>query len=196
MRFNLSLDYTSYTPEQLPLLQSPQIAFAGRSNVGKSSLINRLAGRKNLARTSSAPGKTRSINFYSVKAEDIFLVDLPGYGFAKRSKQERQQWAALVQSYLEKTPKLQGIVLLLDSRVPPQELDLELAVYIQDKRLKLQPVLTKIDKCKMSWKSKIQKQWTSILGQGTDIILFTAKTGLGTQKLQTQILKMAKGAGP
>ncbi|MGM0423717.1 MAG: ribosome biogenesis GTP-binding protein YihA/YsxC [Thermodesulfobacteriota bacterium] len=195
MSFNLILEYTCYTPGQLPLLQKPQIAFAGRSNVGKSSLINCLAGRKNLARTSSSPGKTRSINFYQAKAEELFLVDLPGYGFAKRSKQEREKWAALVQAYLDQAPGPQGMVLLLDSRIPPQELDLELMAYIQASGLNLQPVLTKIDKCKMSWKSKIQKQWAEILDQEAEIILFSAKTSQGADRLSTRIRELAT-AGP
>jgi GTP-binding protein len=193
MSFNLTLEYTCYTPRQLPVLKSPQIAFAGRSNVGKSSLINCLAGRKNLARTSSAPGKTRSINFFLAQKEELFLVDLPGYGFAKRSKQEREKWAILVQSYLDQTPGPQGVVLLLDSRIPPQDLDLELVDYIREEGLQLQPVLTKIDKCKMSWKSRIQKAWTEILDPETELILFSAKTGQGADILQSRIRELAAG---
>ncbi|MFP4213769.1 MAG: ribosome biogenesis GTP-binding protein YihA/YsxC [Desulfohalobiaceae bacterium] len=194
MSFKLSLEHTCYTPAQLPRLKSPQIAFAGRSNVGKSSLINCLAGRKHLARTSSAPGKTRSINFYLAKAEGCFLVDLPGYGFARRSKQEREHWAALVRAYLDQEPGPLGMVLLLDSRVPPQELDLELVSYVRNRDLQLQPVLTKIDKCKMSWKTKIQRQWADILGHEAGIIMFSAKTGQGADKLRARIAALAQSA--
>lgn len=191
MHFTLSLTYTIYKIQDLPSLEFPQIAIAGRSNVGKSSLINRLGGRRNLAHTSSSPGKTRSINFFLVQKEEFYLVDLPGYGYAKRSKQERAKWSALVQAYLSDNPLLQAVVLLLDSKIKPQNLDQDLILYLIQKKIRLLPVLTKIDKCNMSWKSSIQRQWAQILGPGQETILFSAKNGQGTNKLLNSIRQLA-----
>lgn len=113
------LEKTIYTIDQLIEMPLPQLALAGRSNVGKSSLLNRLSGRKNLAKISSTPGKTRSLNFYKVSPEDFYLVDLPGYGYARCSKSERDKWAKLIARYLQNNSWLIGVVALLDSRLPP-----------------------------------------------------------------------------
>ena len=188
MHSQLSLIKTIYTLDQLEIMPKPQIALAGRSNVGKSSLINCLAGRKALAKTSSTPGKTRSLNFYLVHPEDFYLVDLPGYGYARCSKKEREKWARLIERYFQNNEFLKAVVIIIDARLTPQALDLELATYIQNMGLKLIPVLTKADKCKQKQKKAIQKTWQELLGLPESPLLFSSKTGQGKNKLW-QILK-------
>ena len=187
MQPQLELDYTIYTLAQLKEFESgdtilPQIAMAGRSNVGKSSLINALANRKDLAKTSSSPGKTRSLNFFRVKPQDYYLVDLPGYGYARCSKTEREKWAKLIDAYLTRTPGLSAVVLLIDSRIPPQDLDRDLAGFVQGAGIPLVPVLTKIDKCSTKDRALREKEWKAILGLGK-MQLVSAKTGSGLEKL-------------
>ncbi|MFQ5633498.1 MAG: ribosome biogenesis GTP-binding protein YihA/YsxC, partial [bacterium] len=114
---------------QLPKLRLPEIAFAGRSNVGKSSLINRLLNRKNLARTSGTPGKTRQLNYILVN-QNIYFVDLPGYGFAKVSKQERSRWQQLIEAYMAKNDALKVVVSIIDARHGPTDLDMELLEWL------------------------------------------------------------------
>src|SRR5574341_289845 len=116
-------------PEQFPGGGRPEIAFAGRSNVGKSSLINRLLGRRNLARTSGTPGRTRTINFYEVNDRFLF-VDLPGYGYAKVSRTLKEAWWELVEGYLAGRPQLRGVIHILDARHPPTGLDRELRSFL------------------------------------------------------------------
>jgi GTP-binding protein len=138
-------------PTTLPLA-SAEVAFAGRSNVGKSSLINSLVQRKGLVRTSNTPGCTRQINFFDVRARDdarLVMVDLPGYGFAKRSKAERGQWADLIEHYLAKRPTLRVLVLLADSRRGLEEEERDLLAFVAAKReapLSIVVVATKFDK--------------------------------------------------
>ena len=174
---------TVYTPQEMDEEPFPQMALAGRSNVGKSTLINCLAERKNLAKTSSSPGKTRSVNYYWVSPERFYLVDLPGYGYAKRSKQERQQWARLVSAYLKVTNDLRGVVVLVDSRIPPQKLDLEMISFLSSSQIPLIPVLTKIDKCKMSWRHTITTTWHDLLPGHPAPLPFSAKTGYNKKAL-------------
>ncbi len=162
--YNLILEKTAYTPDQLSGTDLPQIALAGRSNVGKSSLINTLGGRKKLAKISSTPGKTRSVNFFRVKPGNFFLVDLPGYGYARCSKKEREKWGQLIQRFLEDNTLLKAVVLLLDSRLEPQAMDLELSQYVKSIDIDLIPVLTKADKCKQKQLSNISNTWINILG--------------------------------
>jgi GTP-binding protein len=182
-----SLIKTVYTPKDIHDEPGPQIALAGRSNVGKSTLINCLAERKNLAKTSSSPGKTRSINFYWVSPDNFYLVDLPGYGYARRSKQERQQWSRLVNAYLQASTGLKGVVVLLDSRISPQKLDLEMVSFLSTSGISLIPVLTKIDKCKMSWRHSIVSTWKDLLSSHPEPIPFSARTGINTRLLWSAI---------
>lgn len=159
----LELEATAYTKQQLLAPDAPQLALAGRSNVGKSSLINALAGRKALAKVSATPGKTRSVNYYKVKPGDYYIVDLPGYGYARCSKAEQQKWADLLVYYLEKTPGLATLVLLIDARLPPQKADLQLVSFATALRLNLLPVLTKSDKCSKKDLTQRQNEWRKIL---------------------------------
>ncbi len=134
---------------EIPAARCPEIAVAGRSNVGKSSLINRMTGRKRLARTSSTPGCTRGLIFYSLD-ERLTLVDLPGYGWAKRSMDERAGWKRLVERYLEKRQALAGVLILIDVRRGPQEEERMLAAYLEAQELPFVWILTKCDKLKRS----------------------------------------------
>lgn len=192
----VELETTAYTAEQFPDLDSPQVAFAGRSNVGKSSLINALAGRKTLAKISSTPGKTRSLNFYRAAGAAAYLVDLPGYGYAKRSKAERNQWAALMDAYFARSRGLQAVVILLDTRLAPQKLDLELVSYLQREGTPLIAVLTKADKCKNKERARAQQQWGDLLGLQTPLILFSAKTGLGYSQVWAALCEALGINGP
>lgn len=185
----LVLEKTAYTPGQLSGMALPQVAMAGRSNVGKSSLINTMGGRKKLAKTSSTPGKTRSINFYLVKPENFYLVDLPGYGYARCSKTEREKWSQLIQTFLEQNARLRAVVMLIDSRLEPQLLDLELAQYIKSLNIKLIAVLTKADKCRQNHLSRIRQTWTQLLGLSNPAVIFSSKTGLGREQLWEVLLE-------
>ena len=133
----LELLATLYTLDQLKnaVHDMPQIALAGRSNVGKSSLINALARRKKLAKVSSEPGKTRSVNLFEVRPDGFCLTALPGYGYARRGHEERRSWAALIQNYLENTPTLRALALLIDCRIPTQESDRVMADFAKAHKL-------------------------------------------------------------
>ncbi|MTJ92577.1 MAG: YihA family ribosome biogenesis GTP-binding protein [Desulfovibrio sp.] len=160
----LTLETTAYTLEQLISLAEPQIALAGRSNVGKSSLINALAGRKKLAKVSATPGKTRSVNYYKVTPYNFYLVDLPGYGYARASHSEREKWAHLLERYLVECSSLKALALLLDSRLEPQMLDKNLASFARTNGLNIVPVLTKADKCTQRERANRQNEWQELLG--------------------------------
>ncbi len=184
---------TLYTPEQLanPFENEEdkeliQVAFAGRSNVGKSSLLNTLSRRKNLAKVSSTPGKTRSVNLFKVQKHDLFLVDLPGYGYAKRSKTERDAWAELISQYLENTEELKLLLILIDSRIPPQESDKNMLAFASSIGLKYQVVLTKCDKVKQKELGQALSYWQKL--SITKVCAVASHTGYGIEKLWKIIL--------
>lgn len=190
----LSLEATAFTRAQLIRPEAPQVALAGRSNVGKSSLINALAGQKNLARVSAAPGKTRSINYYSAAGSPGYLVDLPGYGYAKCSQAERKTWAALLDYYFRNTPGLRGLLLLLDARLPPQKSDTDLLAFAFSLALPVTPVLTKTDKCKKRELAATANAWEALVGKGT--LRYTSATGkTGILELWQAIAAMLGQAG-
>lgn len=159
----------------------------GRSNVGKSTLINAVLKRRNLARTSQTPGKTRAIYFYLVN-DRFYLVDLPGYGFAKVSKSEREEWRRLVLGYLESESPIDLFFLLMDVRREPNELDLMMRDWLAESNVRWRPVLTKIDKLS---RNGINRQKTIIardLGCGRDdLILFSGVTKTGADELRSEI---------
>lgn len=194
MNVSLELENTVYTTQQLPTVNLPQVAMAGRSNVGKSSLINALAGRKKLAKVSATPGKTRSVNFYLVRPYDFYLVDLPGYGYARASHEERKQWAKVLERYLSDSPTLKGLALLLDCRLPPQQLDLDLAAFATAQDLPLLPILTKVDKCLQRERVARQQEWEEILGKKPLLVSAARRSGL--DKVWRALIKMATGAAP
>ena len=187
----LILDHTVYTLAQLPTTQLPHIALAGRSNVGKSSLINALAGQKNLAKVSASPGKTRSLNFYLSSGDALYLVDLPGYGYARCSKAEQAAFSRLIEGYLIKNAALRALVLLLDCRLEPQKLDVELAGFAGQQGIPLLPVLAKADKCTLRERAQRQKQWAVLL-DGHPPLLCSAAKALGLEELWGVLRRLAR----
>ncbi|CCO24642.1 ribosome biogenesis GTP-binding protein YihA/YsxC [Maridesulfovibrio hydrothermalis] len=159
----LTLIKTVYEINQLELVAAPQIILAGRSNVGKSSLINCLASRKKLAKISSTPGKTRSLNYYEVEPHGYYIVDLPGYGYAKCSKTERAKWGKLIDRYLQDNAYIAAAAVLLDSRLTPQKNDIEMISYFKHCNVPILPIMTKSDKTKQRERAKVQSQWEDIL---------------------------------
>ncbi|MBN2141331.1 MAG: YihA family ribosome biogenesis GTP-binding protein [Desulfovibrionaceae bacterium] len=194
MNRTIELVKTAYEINQLEPVEMPQAAMAGRSNVGKSSLINCLAERKTLARISSTPGKTRSVNFYLVRPDGFCLVDLPGYGYAKRSKAERAKWGGLIEAYLRGNPWLRVVTMLLDCRLPPQKPDLELAAYLRHQDIPILAVLTKADKCGQRDRSLRRSQWRDILRLDEPAIFFSSRTGLGREDLWQALAKATSGS--
>ena len=167
----------------------PQVAFSGRSNVGKSSLINVLLKRtrKKLAHVSGTPGKTRSLNFYLVN-DRFFLVDLPGFGFARVSSRVRRSWKALVENYLVGEPKLRGVVHLVDARHDPTIADLEMVEFLAEKGLPTLVVLTKMDKLKRMARERTVTVAVERLNIDEDQVLaFSSKTGEGREELLTAL---------
>lgn len=163
----------------------PQVAFSGRSNVGKSSLINVLLRRtrKKLAHVSATPGKTRSLNFYLVN-DRFFLVDLPGFGFAKASSRVRKSWKALVENYLVGEPKLRGVVHLVDARHDPTVIDLEMVEFLAEKGLPTLVVLTKMDKLKHRARERTVATAVEQMKIDDDQVLScSSKTGEGREEL-------------
>ncbi|MDR3175608.1 MAG: ribosome biogenesis GTP-binding protein YihA/YsxC [Desulfovibrio sp.] len=181
----LTLAATVFSKVQLLHAHAPQAALAGRSNVGKSSLLNALAGAKKLARVSSAPGKTRSLNFYRIGGSDAFIVDLPGYGYAERANMERRNWAELMEHYLRFSPGLKTLVLLLDARLPPQKSDLALLAFASSLALPILPVLAKADKCSKKELAACLSAWLPLAG-GTPLVT-SAEKGLGLAELKASL---------
>jgi GTP-binding protein len=172
-----------YKLDQLPPPDLPEITFAGRSNVGKSSLINRLVGRRNLVKTSATPGKTQSLNYFLVP-DTLYLVDLPGYGFARVSKNMQVQWQSLITAYLESRSTLRCVVVIIDLRHQVKILDLELVTWLRNTNIPFLLVYTKQDK--LSGNER-QKQ-SALLDAGFQVNLaerqlFSAKTGEGKENL-------------
>lgn len=181
---NLNLETVCGITSKLPDNKYPEIAFAGKSNVGKSSLINALMNRKALARTSAKPGKTQTINFYNIN-EAIYLVDLPGYGYAKVSEQEKIQWGKLIERYLNGSKQLQAVFLLIDIRHDPSANDKMMYDWIVSQGYNPIIIATKLDKIK---RSQIQKQVKAIkqgltLVPGTRVIPFSAETKQGRDEI-------------
>jgi len=183
---------------QLPQDGLSQIAFCGRSNVGKSSLINSLLNRRHLAKTSKTPGKTRLLNFFRITPADspnrpFYFVDLPGYGYAKVSRDEREQWRKLIESYIKKTQPLGGVIALIDSRHGPLESDLELLAWLANLRQRVVVVATKADKLSNKQRATRRREIATalhhlpILG----LIFYSSMTVLGKKELWQQIQELA-----
>lgn len=181
----------------LPENEKPEIAFAGKSNVGKSSLINALMNRKSYARISATPGKTQTINYYNIN-EEIYLVDLPGYGYAKVSEKEKEQWGKLVERYLHGSSRLKAVFLLIDIRHVPSANDRMMYQWILEQGFRPVIIATKLDKLK---RSQVQKQIKVLkdglkLVQGTKLILFSSVTKQGREEIweyvETQCLECEK----
>lgn len=172
---------------QLPVSAVPEIAFAGRSNVGKSSLLNKIFNRKDLARVSSVPGKTITINFYDV--DGVNFVDLPGYGYAKISKQEKARFAELMEGYFQQERCLKLVVLLVDMRHKPSLDDYGMIDFLKQKNIPFIIVLTKADKLKVKEFNKRSEEIKSELSAAGERVLipFSSQTGLGVDEVKKQI---------
>ena len=170
--------------DQFPRGERPEVAFAGRSNVGKSSLINRLLGRRGLARTSSTPGRTRTINFYLVN-EAVLFADLPGYGYAKVSRSLQEDWWVLVEGYLTHRVPLRGVVHLVDARHPPTDRDQGLQDFLVAVGAPSVVVLTKADKVPRGQRRPVQAAAARLLGLARPEmgLFFSAETGEGAPEL-------------
>ncbi len=179
-------------PKDFPVSPLPEIAFAGRSNVGKSSLMNCLLNRRGLVAVSSKPGKTRAIDFYLVNKE-FRLVDLPGYGFAKVPEEMQRNWKVLIESYLSGQKNLAGVVWILDIRRDLSDLDLMLQEWLRAYSILTIPVCTKADKIGFGKRPRRQKSISKELGGEGDLVLFSAKTGLGKAALWKRILAVTSG---
>jgi GTP-binding protein len=178
-------------PAHYPDEKLPEIAFAGKSNVGKSSLINVLVRHKSLARTSNTPGRTQLINFFSIN-EKYGLVDLPGYGFAKVPDAVRKNWRPMVEAYLAGRKTLRLVILIIDARREPSSEDLELANWFMVNRIPFLFVLTKIDKLSNNELQASLRRFREVSGLPDDIepILFSARTGQGREILWSAIEKV------
>lgn len=172
----------------LPENTLPEIAFAGKSNVGKSSLINKLLNRKSLARTSSQPGKTQTINFYNINKE-LYFVDLPGYGYAKVSKETKEKWGKMIERYLNTSKQLKEVFLLVDIRHEASANDKMMYEWVLAQGYSPTIILTKADKLKRSQLEKHKKMVVTGLKvkPGTKVIAFSAQSGLGVEEVWAYI---------
>jgi GTP-binding protein len=180
------------TLEQLPEAGPLELALMGRSNVGKSSLINKLLGRRHLAKSSSTPGKTRTLNYYDIN-HAWYIVDLPGYGYAKAPKTEKQRWSKMMERYLTRRESLAGVLLLLDIRHAPSADDQQMFTWLRKLEMPLLLVANKVDKLSRAQQQKqlavIKK--TLALPADYDIIGFSAENGTGLDKLWESIDELA-----
>lgn len=180
----VSLETVCGITSKLPENTLPEIGFAGKSNVGKSSLINALMNRKSLARTSATPGKTQTINFYNIN-EEMYLVDLPGYGYAKVSQSVKEQWGKLIERYLKRSRQLKAVFLLVDIRHDPSANDKMMYDWIVHNGYQPIIIATKVDKLK---RSQVQKHVKALkdglnLLPGTRVIPFSAETKQGREEI-------------
>lgn len=185
---NVALEMVCGITSKLPDNMLPEIAFAGKSNVGKSSLINALMNRKSLARTSAQPGKTQTINFYNINSE-LYFVDLPGYGYAKVSKTEKEKWGKMIEKYLHVSKQLRAVFLLIDIRHEPGANDREMYQWICNNGYEPIIIATKLDKINRSQKDKCVKIIRTTLGMKADgiIIPFSAETKQGREEIYEAI---------
>lgn len=170
-------------PDQYPETHLPEFALAGRSNVGKSSFINKLLNRKNLARTSSKPGKTQTLNFYLIN-EVLHFVDVPGYGYAKVSKREREIWGKMIETYLTSREQLKAVILIVDLRHPPSKDDVTMYGFVKHYEIPVIVVATKADKIpKGKWDKHLKVVRETLDFDPSDqLVLFSSETGLGKEK--------------
>ena len=193
---NVSLTISAVRPNQYPKTDFPDLAFAGRSNVGKSSLINKLLNRKSLARVSGKPGKTATINFFNID-DCINFVDLPGYGFARVSKEEKRKWGQMIETYLHTRSTLSQVILLVDSRHAPTDDDKLMLSFIREVCDRAVVVATKFDKLKPSQRDDaIRRVITTLELGGEDIIIpFSAINGTGVEEFWCYVNKIVLDNG-
>lgn len=176
-------------PKQYPVDQLPEIALAGRSNVGKSSLINKFINRKNLARTSSKPGKTQTLNYYRINNDKFYFVDLPGYGFAQVSQAVREKWGEFIDEYLTTRQNLRGVIQLVDLRHPPSKDDIAMYDWLMHMHHDVLVVATKCDKISRGqWQKHIKQVREGLKADKTQqILVFSAETGQGLEDLHAWV---------
>lgn len=184
---SVDLEKRCRDPREFPKLAMPEVAFAGRSNVGKSSLINSLLNRKGLVKVSSEPGKTRSIDFFRIN-DRFRLVDLPGYGYARVSRQMRAGWKPLIEGYLERREQLVGVVWILDLRRDVGEQDRMMEGWFRAWGVRYIPVCTKADKVAFGRRTARVRSIAAALAPEVEPLLFSARTGLGKAALWSRIL--------
>ncbi|WP_051556275.1 ribosome biogenesis GTP-binding protein YihA/YsxC [Alkalihalobacterium bogoriense] len=180
-------------PDQYPKLFLPEIALSGRSNVGKSSFINKMLNRKSLARTSQRPGKTQTLNFYLVN-EQLFLVDVPGYGFAKVPKKEKDAWGKMIETYIQQREQLKAVVQIIDIRHEPSRDDQDMYTWLKHFQIPVILVATKCDKIPKGKWDKHKKIISNVLGKHPDdpIHVFSSETGYGKDQVWGAILDYSK----
>jgi len=183
----------------LPAADRVEIAFAGRSNVGKSSLINALLGQSGLARTSNTPGRTQELNFFAAEDLRLYLVDMPGYGFAKAPRDKVEAWTSLIKAYLRGRPTLARVLLLIDSRHGLKPPDLETMRLLDESAVSYQVVLTKADKIKPGELQAVSEQTQATLAEHpaalADVVATSAAKGAGINDLQVAIAKLVRELG-
>ena len=183
-------------PEHYPEPDRPEVAFAGRSNVGKSSLINRLVNRRRLVKTSSTPGRTQLINFFDVNGS-LYLVDLPGYGYARVPVSVQRAWGPMIEAYLGGRPSLKTVVLIMDIRRVPRQEEVELCARFRSRTRALLPVLTKTDKLSRQQQQRQRLVAGEILCiDPGELILFSAKSGQGRAELWQAIERQTSSEPP
>lgn len=193
MNFNeVSFEFAAGDVSQLPQSDMPEIVFSGKSNVGKSSLINKLVQRKALARVSATPGKTATINFF--KLQEFRLVDLPGYGYAKVSKGEKRRWADLVEGYFAQERNIRLIIQIIDIRHTPSKEDMQMLDYLHHFQFPFVIVLTKLDKLKKSQISAQLDYFKELFSsyKGIEVLPFSSVTGEGKEDIQRKIEEYIK----
>ncbi len=186
---NAAFEASFGTAQQLSPSTLPEVAFSGRSNVGKSSLLNRVIGRKALARVSSVPGKTVTVNFF--KLNTCRFVDLPGYGYAKVSESEKLRWANLMEAYFDSGRDIRLVVQLIDMRHEPTQQDLDMISYMNEKKIPFVVALTKCDKLNKTQRSEMLLKICSVLTKygGISVVPFSATKGDGVEELRALIEK-------
>ena len=192
MNYNNAEFYTSYGSfKQIPKSERTEIAFSGRSNVGKSSLINKIFNRKSLARVSAVPGKTATINFYSL--ENLYFIDLPGYGYAKVAKSDKELWAGLIEGYLHDDRELALVLQLIDFRHPPTSDDVMMVNFLIDSGIPFVVILTKADKLSKKQREERRASLLNELPCAEDITIieFSAQTGEGRDEIRAIIEEIA-----
>jgi GTP-binding protein len=183
---------TAFSSKDIPPPGIPEVVLAGRSNVGKSSLINKLAGKKGLARTSSTPGKTQSINFYRFNRA-FFVVDLPGFGYAKVGKSASAEWKRLIEAYFRDRSVISMVLHLVDARLQPTKLDLELSEWLDFLEVPRLVVATKADKLSGNEKVNQKRKISSAFG-GKPVILASAVTGIGCNEIWIRMIESVSSA--
>lgn len=184
---------SAVSPKQYPQGTLPEFALAGRSNVGKSSFINKMINRKNLARTSSKPGKTQTLNYYLIN-KDLYFVDLPGYGYAKVSKSEKEKWGKMMEEYLQTREPLRAVLQIVDIRHSPTKDDQGMYEYLKHYGIPVIVIATKADKIpKGKWQKHLKEVRTTLnMDSNDELILFSAETGQGKDESWKAILARAK----